>query len=338
MSVSDWQFLGKLQSGDSLDTIGLYKACAAIANNGGKRAEEFGLPEQCAPLLDARRMLKNGTLNEAFLRLETARPDGSDTVLNILLEGDTHALRALYFGRLGKFAEGQREANFAAQTFARIPDNHRALRALINAEIFRCNLDTFTVGGLYSLEQRARRLNFHDLVGNVQKARAVQLMNAGKFEEAIPEALDAVRSYELDGCPEDRSVAECILAILYLLVGKIPDAQASIGKVHFRDGKVTVYYQAYQSLVVGKTPQIPKQHPLNGTPWPVHQVKRDSVSGKLLRRLSVGPASRDELIREIWGAGALHPSYCARLYTVINHLRRKNQQSIVFDGNVYRLN
>jgi hypothetical protein len=336
-TLTDWQCVARLDSREPLPPLGLYKALSGLANNGGSRPEEDQLPTDARLLLDARRLIKAGKLEDfdALTTNFTART--GDPGFDQILSGDLQAIRAMRLGKQGRFEDARAAALEAAETFANTPDLHRELRARINAEIFLCTLDTYLIGTLYSLEQSARRAGFDDLVGNIRKGRTIQLMDAARFEEALAEATGAVAAYERDGCPEDRAVAHTMLAILHLLAGHVAEAQTAAGKVHFKDGKVKHYFEAYQALVSGKKPHVPEGHPLALVPWPVHQVKKESISGKILRRLSQGPATRDELIAHVWGEKALDPSYCSRLYTAINQLRKKDGHGIIFDGSVYRL-
>jgi hypothetical protein len=337
-TLTDWQCVARLDSREPLPPLGLYKALSGLANNGATRPEEVQLPPGARLLLEARRLLKERKLEEFDRLAERYQPRTEDPGFDQILIGDLQALRAMRLGKEGKFEEAREAALTAAELFANTPDLHRELRARINAEIFLCTLETYLIGTLYSLEQSARRAGFDDLAGNIRKGRTIQLMDAARFEEALAEATGAAAAYECDGCPEDRAVAQTVLAILHLIAGHVAEAQIAAGKVHFKDGKVKPYFEAYQALVSGKKPQVPEGHPLALVPWPVHQVKKDSISGKILRRLSEGPATRDELIAHVWGEKALDPSYNARLYTAINQLRKKEGHAIVFDGSVYRLN
>ncbi len=336
-TLTDWQCVARLDSREPLPPLGIYKALSGLANNGASRKEEEQLPPEARLLLEARRLLKERKLEDFDRLAMDFHAKTGDSGFDQILIGDLQALHAMRLGKKGLFQEARQAALAAAEVFANTPDLHRELRARINAEIFLCTLDTFLIGTLYSLEQSARRAGFDDLVGNIRKGRTIQLMDAARFEEALAEAIGAAAAYEHDGCPEDRAVANTILAILNLLTGHVAEAQIAAGKVHFKDGKVKPYFDAYQALVSGKKPQVPEGHPLALVPWPVHQVKRESVSGKILRRLSEGPATRDELIAHVWGEKALDPSYNARLYTAINQLRKKDGHGIIFDGSHYRL-
>ncbi len=336
-TLTDWQCVALLDGHEPLPSIAVYKALSGLANNGATRPEEVDLHEHARRLLEARRLLKAGKYADFDSLLQSFQARSGDPELDQILMGDAQALEAMKLGKQGRFDEARTAALAAAEHFSGTPDRHRELRARINAEIFLCTLETYLIGTLYSLEQAALRGGFDDLVGNIRKGRTIQLMDAGRFEEALAEALGAAAAYERDGCPEDRAVAHTVLAILHLIAGHVGDAQIAAGKVHFKDGKVKPYFEAFQSLVSGKKPQPPEGHPLAIVPWPVHKVKKESISGKILRRLSEGPATRDELIAHVWGDQALDPSYCSRLYTAINQLRKKEGANIVFDGSLYRI-
>lgn len=87
----------------------------------------------------------------------------------------------------------------AASIFSSHGEIHRSLRALINSEICTLDFDSFLKGVLFGLEQEVRRQNHSDLVGNIQKARCVELIERGKSKDALTEARLAVQSYSLDG-------------------------------------------------------------------------------------------------------------------------------------------
>lgn len=121
--------------------------------------------------------------------------------------------------------------------------------------------------------------------------------------------------------------------------GKNEEALRSERSLLIHDGKVAIYSGILSALIAGKEPVVPKGNPLELMRWKRGSggPKENSIPGKILQRLRKGRAGREELIHLVWGEGARHPSYAARLYTAIKDLRGKYGIPVEFDGAEYRL-
>ncbi len=334
MSQSDFQCLARLKLGKTLSSSEIYKACVALANNGLRREEEQSLHLSYRQLLEARRFIKKGDYKVASHILKELHVQAKD----FLIAGDREFLRGMILHREGNMSAAAQALTVAAQHFKNAREDHRHLRALINSFICQSdNVDIYNAGELFAFQQLATRKKYFDLAGNIQRARAGELLSAGKFEEAAHEALESVKNYEKDGCPEDLAVAYMMAAIAQAASGDTNAAQKTYKHVLIRDGKVKSYVTILEALQSGKIPKVYPGHPLEKTPWKGVVIKTGSLSGKILSRLKIAPISRDELISEIWGTHAIHPSYCARLYTAINYIRKSKGISVLFDGDKYRL-
>lgn len=333
---SEYRLLSHLQLNgrENMKRADIYKACVGVASSGGcQEAEEATLAPVEVSLLEARREIHSGKIESARARIETVLASEAE----VFYRAEAMFLRATLHHGLGEFADAGQWYDEAAKGFAACSENYRELRARINGIISRSNtLDRYLSGELYAIEQEARRREFYDLVGHIQRGRANEWMAAGDFTQAASELEEAIKSYELDGFPADLAVARAMLAICQLLLGDTEAARLSIQRVAVREGKVKTYMQIYDELAMGKTPQLDRLHPLSDTPWKAFDVKRSSVPGKILQLLVKGPASRDTLIDHVWGS-APNPSYTSRLYTAISSLKRSGKVKIVFDGENYQL-
>jgi tetratricopeptide (TPR) repeat protein len=334
MKLTDAQCFSRLatHSAHGLNEIEIYKGCVFPANNGDLRPEESSLSSPFRLFLEARRFIKIGSFDIARNLLDSA-----STEQIAILEGDRDFLRGIVEQRLGNYRQAAQRMLSAAEIFRKIGDNHRFLRAMINFEIYGMNFESFVSGNLYALQRLAYSEGYHDLVGNIQKAYSVELLNRGEFQTAVVVAADAVESYSKSSDPEDQSVAQCLVAIAHWLVGNKLQAQEHIKRTKIRDGKVKTYYTCFQNLFQGGIPELRKDHPLYQTPWIHPLFKARSITGKLIGHLQMRPATRDELIKEIWGADAFHSSYRDRLYSALKEIRKKIGVNIQFDGSHYRL-
>ena len=333
MSRSEQKCLSTLltEGRAALATGELYMACAALANNGltHELEKELSVSEQM--LLQARRALNRGELEKAMAILQKPVEQRG------IYEGDRFALLAQAFHRLGDVQKAAEAFDQAIELFKQAGDEHRELRAAINRLICFSDARSSTVGSLFVLEQRARRSEYYDLAAGVQRTRAIELLRECRLSEATEACRDSLRSYELDGCPEDRLIAMSLLAILEVLGGNLKAAEVARNSVFPVDRRAAVYLQAFDSIVAGRIPPLPKGHALDAIPWKKLMLKPASVPGKILAALKEKPLTRNQLIEAVWGPRASHPSYRNRLYTAVNAARKAHRVDIIFDGETYRL-
>ena len=334
MSLSEQKCLLKLTTDgrDALAVAEFYKACAALANNGETHPGEKTLSDSEKTLLDVRRLLNRGSLSQACLHLESL----SELGLSPLLLGDRYFLFALAQHRMGKIQAAADSLDRATKAYRIAGDRHRELRAAINRLICFSDSRAVTVGSLFVLEQKAMRENYFDLAAVIQRTRSIELLRLGNLNEALAACRESVHSYGLDGCPEDRLIALCLVAIMEALRGNLPVAQDARNSVFPIDARVAVYVQCYEAIISGRTPSFPQGHALDVIPWKKLVLKPLSVPGKILAALQEKPLTRDQLIEAVWGTGADHPSYRNRLYTAINAVRKNNKVDVYFDGETYR--
>lgn len=340
MKLSDSQCSVLLAKGEN-DKLGLeeiYKASVLKANNGGRIEAETQLTSPFLLLLDARRFLKAESFESATNCLNQFSEISSICDTPKWLQGDQRVLKSAIHQRRGEYRSAIAELQGASDIFQREDEIYRRFRALINVEILKCDFNTFVDGSLYYLQKSAYQEGFVDLVGHIHKARSVELLNRGQFSEAAIAAMDAISKYEVQAPDaEDQAVAQCLVSLSFFLLGNLDLAKEWLSRILVRDGKVKYYFEAINSLIAGRVPVLPESHPLVGTPWKSPFAKSNSITGKLVRCLQQGPTTRDQLINHIWGADALDPSYCDRLYSAIKQVRKKMGMAIVFDGNYYCL-
>jgi len=338
-TLSDWQATSSLLELGvrSLQKYDVYKACVSFAINGGLHEAEAELTAPYRELLEVRRLLKAQQMNLALDKLNAFQaPRGHERYFE--LTGDRDHLLGMAYHRLGDLPLSEEKLSSAIAFYRQGADEHRTLRALVNQKICRSTLETYTTGDLFFLKQRAAAAGFLDLVGNIEKAAVAELLLAGETTEAANAAERAIEAYRTDGCPEDRAVAQALLAIAQWLSGEKEAARATEKSLLIRNGKVEVYGSILAALFNGKNPVVPAGNPLAEVQWNASCGPRDnSIPGKILRRLQTGGAERDELIRSVWGENAIHPSYAGRLYTAIKDLRGKYKVPVVFDGARYCL-
>jgi hypothetical protein len=127
------------------------------------------------------------------------------------------------------------------------------------------------------------------------------------------------------------------MAISYYCLGQKSEAISIRSTLPFSEGKYQSFLDVYDQIAQGKKPNLKKEHPLYATPWPIYQFRKNSIVGMVYGHLLVGPVSREELIKLVWGSEALDPSYVTRLHSVITALRNKYHFSIEYDGVNYNL-
>ena len=193
-------------------------------------------------------------------------------------------------------------------------------------------------GELYFLKQRAFSNRYFDLVGNIERAAANIWLHEGNSLEALKCAQAAAECYQIDGCPEDKAISVALVAIAQLNYRNQKAAIETINSIHIKTGRIVSYLEIFKSLLIGKTPELAVGHPLHGVKWNVQpRIKENSIPGKIYFALQGSPASRDSLIKSVWGEDAIDPSYNSRLYTAINELRKKYGVEVNFDGEQYKI-
>jgi tetratricopeptide (TPR) repeat protein len=337
MSRSEYRCLALLRmgKGHELSADEVYRAM--VAENNAHETEstmrvENNLSLAQQNLLFIRRRIRRGELTVArdiLLHLPITK--------DLSLDGDRLFLLASIAHRQGAPREASQLYSEAAKQYLQAPDDYRALRSLINAEICSGSLANSLSGSLYSLEQEVRRQGYHELAAHCLRMRASELLSAGRGPEALSEAEAAVAFYDLDGDPEDKAIAQYLSAIAQFQSQNAEAAQKTSTKIHLHDGKVKVYAHILESLLKGKNPKTPVGHPLDGVRWLIHSAKGESISGKIIQNLNMNPMTRDQLIAAVWGPEALDPSYCDRLYSAIKFIRKNQRRTILFDGEFYRL-
>jgi hypothetical protein len=331
---SDWYWVREMSlRPDELNEYEIYKACAALSSTGFRRPEEQRLGPALRSLLEVRRILQNGDLKKAETVLTekmVTTPKDSSFIL-----GEVLSLMALLEHRQNRIQKAQSYFEMAAEAFRECGETNRAMRSVTNAFICSRDQKSNMQGELLQLERTLRSKGVFDLVGNIKKTRTIELMVEGNFAAALTEIEDAVECYEKDGCPEDFAISQCLLTMNLLIDGNIEDARSTRSRVVQLDGKVAPFVEACDSLFEGRLPSFPTAHPMFPITWPRARLKAESVTGKVLMRLRSGPATKENLIRYIWGPTAMGPSYNSRLYSAISEIRKKSP--IVFDGNFYRI-
>lgn len=328
---SEQRNLTALNKRENISNNMVYKACAGVANNGVRLPEEEGLSLEEKVLLDVRRCLFKLEIQEAQVLIDRLTPSTP------FLKGDHQFLQAQIFHRKGDQTAASDMMIKASLFYREAGEFHRELRAMVNGKICVSTLESCLYGELNSLEQEARRLEFYDIAANICRTRAIEFLIAGRLKESHAQALEASNLYLLDGYPDDRAVTIMIGAIALFQQGENEKAKDLRYQCYVSEGKVNTYLKIYDDLVLGKTPKVPTGHPLSAVKWKKGTIKTESVPGKIIRTLQEGPCSRDDLIENVWGKNAIGPSYCSRLYTAINEIRKQKGIQIVFDGENYRL-
>lgn len=306
-----------------------YYAAVALANCGGKLNDEATLPDTWQTLIEVRRSIFRHEFRQAELQLSKLTPSDSWEM------AEKDFLVAQCRHRLGDHEEARHYWLNAARNYELADEHYRSLRARMNAAIVVADLSSCLFGEVFALEQIARHAGHHDLVANAKRTTALEQLTGNQFVDAHLNAKEACEAYLLAGYRDDHSVACLIGAIALWLQGEKDKASALSLSASIKDGKTIVYWEVFQSLVSDRTPKPPKGHPLASVKWARTAAKSSSVPVKIQQCLQVGPQTRDELIFKIWGDNALDKSYCDRLYTAMNYLRRKLNVPVQFDGERY---
>lgn len=329
--TSEQQHLMSLKRNGVIESFDVYKAAIAVANNGGVFSSEESLSIEEKYLLNIRRHIFKGELQEAeetLLLIETT---------HFLLRADKEFLLAQIFHKKGNQKKAAELMYLAADFYQMANEEYRELRARSNAAICLATLESCLTGELMAYEQEARRQGFMEIAANISRTRAIELLIAGRLTEAHLQANVAANLYLLDGYADDRAVAVILSAIALLMNGERGEAQLMRNQCLITEGKVANYISVYESLLQGKTPQLYPGHPLSVISWQKNVLKSESVPGKIVQALKEKPRSRDELIALIWGEEALDVSYCARLHTAINYIKKSKGIHIYHDGEKYKL-
>lgn len=338
-SLSDWKALNLLneQGVDSLSHYHIYKACTALAINGHRSETEDQLNSEYQQLLQIRRLLKSMKLDQAMHEcLNFQVHENHESYFE--LKGDQAFLLGHIFHRLNEPLKSEESFANATKWYSRGHDNHKKLRSLINKFIVIADIKSHISGDLYFLKQKAFSEKFFDLVANIAKAEANLWLHSGQIDQAERAAKEALELYQIDGCPEDRAISQCYVAISQYLQGKFTEFELSKQGIHIQTGKVLSYLNVLKSLSKNEIPYVTDGHPLYGMKWKLRsRIKENSIPGKILKILQNGAVGRDQLISEIWGEKAIDPSYNNRLYTAMNELRKKYHVNVNYDGEKYCL-
>lgn len=332
---SEWQLVVHLITFGSsqLSEYELYKACVPDALNGFRRIESLTLSRDYQDLLDARVAIYNHTYKNAFRLLRSILRQSED----LLIRGDSYFLYGSILHRNGHLKWAHDFLNKAESLYAQTADQHKHLRCLINTHISLNNIKSYFNGDLYFLKQRCVSLGFFDLIGSIEKSLACELISRGHFDGALVAAQSSDHYNSLAGCAEDGNVARVLMAICLYCQGQKVEAAKVRSQLQDSQGKFQSFLKIYDQLALGQKPTVAKEHPLSGTPWPVHQFRKNSIVGQVFLRLNLGPVSREELISTVWGPSAIDPSYVTRLHTVITSLRSKYHVTVEYDGEFYSL-
>jgi len=328
---SEQRDLLSLKKNGPVGEFDVYKACISQANLGASLPEEKNLPETETALLEVRRCLARSEFKEgeSILRNLTSN--------HALLLGDKEFLLGQCLHRQGQQEKAADQMMAAALYYRKAGEDYRELRARTNAAICISTLESALYGDLQSLEQETRREGYLDLTANIVRNRAMELLAAGQLNEAHIQAMEAADLYQLEGYPDDRSVALITGAIALQMNGDSQRAQQVRSMCFVTVGKVKLYISVFEALVQGKTPKLHEGHPLHKVKWKKAALKSDSIPGKILQVLKDKPSSRDELIANVWGENATDVSYCSRLYTAINYIKKSKGITIAFDGEKYKI-
>lgn len=334
-AITDSQLLTVLNTSEngSLSRLDVYKACVGLSNIGiYHKAELHLLPEE-QQLLYVRKAMHAGQLEKAAKMIDSLRI----LSLSDFHMGDSLALLGIIRHMEGDIYTGTSYLQQSAEFFRKSENYHRYLRSKINSAIVVSDMNSFIGGELFGLAQLTRREQQWDLLGHIRRGAACEFLVNGKLELAELEIIEAISCYELEGAPEDLSLAYCLKAIILFLSGDIQGAFGSVKRVTIYEGKVASYFQIYSTLIGAKLPILNDGHPLANVDWHNYLKKTSSIPGKIIIALQKKPKKRDQLIAEVWGAGAIDPSYCNRLYSAISNINRSGLLKIVFDGEYYVL-
>jgi tetratricopeptide (TPR) repeat protein len=330
---SDWKLLSLSNYGQTQDfeLDDWYRICAATANAGAEHPYEKNLNPNLRILNQVRRALKTeDTLSAKRFLTEVT---GNDPIVL----GDKAYLSAMLDFRDGDLQKSKNSFLESAAVFGKAGQEYRYLRAMINSVMLDPSISKHLMHGeVYFLEQEARRLEFFELIGNIQRARALTLFSQDRLTEALEHVRLALEAYQIDGSPNDLSSSFCLMAILHFLNGNRKNAYADFSKALDRSGKSMPYVEVFQALENGKIPNPPSGHPLAAVDYSKYLPKTESISTKILRALEKAPMTREELVTTAWGSKANNPSYIDRLHSCIRILRKEGH-FIAYDGEMYRL-
>lgn len=336
---SEWQLFRHLISfgSNDLKEYELYKACVPDALNGKIRAESQSLPEYYLNLLLARKLIYERKFRNALGMLKQIVSRHEDP----LIKGDGYFLIGALLHQKGHLLWSGQCYNKSEQLYSKSDDQHKYLRSLINKKISQKasseHIKSYFNGEIYFLKHECVRQSYFDLCGNIEKSKSCDLMVLGNFEGALSAAKLAHQYYIQDGSSNDGNIALLLMAISYYSLGQKSEAVSIRSTLQLSEGKYRTFLDVYDQIAQGKKPNLRKEHPLYGTPWPIYQFRKNSIVGMVYGHLLGGPVSREDLIKLVWGPSALDPSYIMRLHTVIAALRNKYHFSIEYDGTHYNL-
>jgi len=336
---SEWQLFRHLLTYGSKDLTEyeLYKACVPDALNGVLHKEAINLSLNFQALLNIRIHIYQQHYRQGLHLLKIL----STRELNSLQLGDLHLLTAAILHENGHIKWAHHYLAKAEDFFLKSPDKHKYLRSIINKQISiktsSEQIKSYLIGALYFLKQDALRKKYFDLCGCIDKSLSCEFISIGNFEGSLTAAQSAHDYFLLDGCSIDGNMALILKSIALYCLGQKSEAIKIRSALPESHGKYKPLLLVFDQLTQGQKPNLKREHPLYGTPWPISQFRKNSVVGIAHSRLIKGPVSREELIKVIWGNEAIDPSYVTRLHTLITSLRSKYHLVIEFDGVHYSL-
>jgi hypothetical protein len=328
--------------------IEVYRACIIDAINGIRNQEEEHLTPLQKQLLDARRLMNTNQI-EAASRLirrlnHEITPDLTvqKTTENQLLYGDLSFITGTLATIKGDFKTAGHKMNQSALFYEQANNPRRVHKALINEQICNYNsLFSYETGVLNAFKRSCLQHEFHDLVANILRSHAFELLVEGHILQATYFAKQAQLQYSIDGYPDDQMTALAIESIGHALLNDLQQAKNIFLELTTESEKTKnkgqVYLNVLKDLLFGRIPTPPPTHPLSRVPWKQLIIKTGSLKAKLIEILRVGPQTRDKLISQLWGETAIHPSYNQRLHSLIGEIRDSRLHFVHFDGDLYRL-
>ncbi len=294
------------------------------------------LPPEAQALLQVR---KTASLQgaEAALSFLDQWAKEQNLVLQSIWVAEEHFLRGILLHRLGQVEAAAHALLEAHVLFNKLGEERRAFRSLVNVRIIQANIASYESGALFALKKEACANELWDIYADILKASSGEHLLDGNFKLAERDAREATEAYQRDGFPEDESVAFCLLGIAAACSGRSGPALEAERKVRIHTGKVQSYHQILCALLGGEDPNVPAGHPLEQMRWPKAEGKKASITGKIVQALKRKSCTPDQLIEEVWGCNAHHPSYRNRLFNALQQIKKKNLVRIRFDGEKYEL-
>ncbi|MGZ3775368.1 MAG: hypothetical protein ACXVCY_14540 [Pseudobdellovibrionaceae bacterium] len=329
-----------------MSQLQVYKACIIEATNGTRNPEEDHLNPLQQKLLEARRLISLNNTESAGrlirkINQEIVNIESSEHAESKLICGDLNFISGTLSSLKGDFKSATQKMNKSAFLYEQANDTRRILKSLINEHICSSHhsLLSYENGVLYALKRTSYQNSFHDLLGNILRSHAFELLAEGKVPQSIHFAKEAQVQYLIDGYPDDNMTAIAIECIGHALLNDFTQAKNAYLKLNTGNSltKIQTYANVVKDLLFGRIPNPSRNHPLARVPWKQLILKAGSLKNKLIAILRMGPQSRDQLILQLWGDTATHPSYNQRLHSLISEIREAHFHFIHFDGEFYSL-